>query len=617
MNFGLNYLTLNAPYSLIVSIILILGFYKSGKLIINYSPLKIIISDISILNYQYITISLLFTMGIFYPLFLFPILNKIIILSFSFIIFFLGIYYVYEKIVSLFEIKFFDKDFFLNINFLFFLALLIGYLFLAFAPISDADSLDYHISVPIYIINNAEFPKDLMWFHAAKAGAGETLNVFGLIMGAEQFPVLCQFSGILSVVGILLKRNKVDTTKLNNKNLILSILYLSIPALIFLSSSAKPQLILVGFTSIAFAITFYGEDKNLSNKNIFYKFFIVSLLLVMSFEGKFSFILSSSIIWPFAGFLILRKKKFNYFFYVIIIVALILLPSAIWKYNVYDGNFINKIYFPFLNHAEGYNILYNSISDCEWPCNKYFFILPNSLGRYTESLGVAILSLFFLLFLKNKKSLTILITVIFYISILFTLGKFAPRFLIEPIIWSLIFVKFSNINFNNKFFMPFKGLLYLQASVTIGAIWFGVIFLSIGSINSKLKDKVLKRSAYGYQLAKWVNSEIGSDKKIIYTHRSISLVNAFTIPADFLRYSKDIKYLNKLKSLKPDYLVMQSNSFSQHLNLTNCTSGLYKKKIDAFTETSRNPINKRNYKYSAYIYHFDYKLLPGCYLDNL
>ena len=160
-------------------------------------------------------------MGIFYPLFLFPILNKIVILSFSIIIFLLGAYYFYEKIINFSKNKFVNKFFFLNINFLFFLGLLIGYLFLAFAPISDADSLDYHVSVPIYIINNTEFPKDLLWFHAAKAGAGEVLTVFGLIMGAEQFPVLCQFSGILSVIGILLKKNNLQKKKLNNKNLIL------------------------------------------------------------------------------------------------------------------------------------------------------------------------------------------------------------------------------------------------------------------------------------------------------------------------------------------------------------------------------------------------------------
>ena len=155
MNFGLHHLTLDAPYSLIVSIILILGFYKLGKLILKYSPLKAIISNISYPNYQYISVALLFTMGIFYPLVLFPILDKIIILSFSIIIFLLGIYFFYEKLVNFSRNKFLNKQYFFNINFLFFLGLLVGYLFLAFAPISDADSLDYHVSVPIYIINNS------------------------------------------------------------------------------------------------------------------------------------------------------------------------------------------------------------------------------------------------------------------------------------------------------------------------------------------------------------------------------------------------------------------------------------------------------------------------------
>ena len=35
----------------------------------------------------------------------------------------------------------------------------------------------------------------------------------------------------------------------------------------------------------------------------------------------------------------------------------------------------------------------------------------------------------------------------------------------------------------------------------------------IPSAATKLKDKVLTRSAYGYQLAKWINAEIEADKK--------------------------------------------------------------------------------------------------------
>ena len=71
MNFGLHRLTLDAPYSLIVSVILILGFYKLGKLILKYSPLKNIILNISNPNYQYISLALLFTMEYFILFFYF------------------------------------------------------------------------------------------------------------------------------------------------------------------------------------------------------------------------------------------------------------------------------------------------------------------------------------------------------------------------------------------------------------------------------------------------------------------------------------------------------------------------------------------------------------------
>ena len=618
MNFGLGSFILESPYSLLASLFLLLGFYKMGKLILNYTPLQKIVSNISIVNYQYISISLLFSMSVFYPLYLLASMNKLIILTFSISILFLGIYHFLIKIISLSKKKLLKISFeSKNITNLFFLALIVGYFLLTFGPITDADSLDYHISVPIYLINNGEFPSNLLWFHAAQAGAGEIINIFGLVIGAEQFPALCQFSGILSVVGILLNKKTFSSAVLNKKNVFLCIIFLSIPVLIFLTSSAKPQLIFVGFNSLAFAITFYGDKKNLSDKDIFYKFFIVTFLIALSFEGKFSFILSSALIWLLATYEILRKKKFNYFFYTIFIISLVLIPSAIWKYNIYEGNFINKIYFPFfLNSPEGYEVLYNSIKACAWPCSQYFFILPNSLGRYTESLGIALLFVLFLFFLSQKKSVINLIFITFYIFILFKFGNFSPRFLIEPIIWSLFFIKYSQIDLSSKYFFPLKGLVYIQSIVTIAAIWFGIVFISIGSINSTIKEKVLARSAYGYNLAKWVNSEIQESKKVIYTHRSISLVDSYTIPADFLHYSRHEKYLNMLKLLKPDYLVIQNNLQPHLTNLINCTSGLYKKKEDAFIEASRNPLNKNKSKYSAYIYHFDYKLLPGCYANN-
>ena len=370
---------------------------------------------------------------------------------------------------------------------------------------------------------------------------------------------------------------------------------------------------------MAFVITFYNFNCS-ENKNIFFKFFFITLLLYVSFEGKFSFILSSFIIWIAATYKVLKTKNYNIFLIVCLILLIISLPSFYWKFTNYDGNFVNKIYFPFFNIIEGYDQFYKSLNQCEFPCSKTFFLIPNSIGRYSESLGVAIFSILILFFVKEKNKNFIIFSILFYLFILSIFGKFSPRFFIEPVLWSIIVIKYAKVDFSKFFFRLVKCSILLQSSISLLAIIFGIITISIGSLTPNLKDHVLSNSAYGYDLAKWVNLNIEKNKKVLYSHRSISFLNSETISTNFLHYTEAgdarIKYLNLMKKKKPDYLVLQSNSPLSHKKLIGCTSGIFKKKENFFKQTSRNIFNKSNNKYSGYIYSFDYKKLPYCYFNQ-
>ena len=125
---------------------------------------------------------------------------------------------------------------------------------------------------------------------------------------------------------------------------------------------------------------------------------------------------------------------------------------------------------------------------------KVFFI-PTSLGRYTESIGVAMIAPILLLFSNIKKNILILFSIIFYFFIMYKFGKFSARFLIEPIIWSLIAIKYSKFNFNFKFSAILKFYIFIQSFVTFSAILFGVITISIGSLTPTLKNFVLTNTA--------------------------------------------------------------------------------------------------------------------------
>ena len=84
-------------------------------------------------------------------------------------------------------------------------ALIVGYALLALAPVTSADSLDYHMGVPIQILNTGYMYGTPEWFHSRLSGNGEAIIALGLSVGAEQFGSLLQFIGLLTIVGLILR----------------------------------------------------------------------------------------------------------------------------------------------------------------------------------------------------------------------------------------------------------------------------------------------------------------------------------------------------------------------------------------------------------------------------
>ena len=71
----------------------------------------------------------------------------------------------------------------------------------------------------------------------------------GLIGGSEQFGSMIQFSGLISILGVIKKKNK------NSKNF--NYLFLGTPILIFFISTIKPQLLHIASNSLVFCLIFF------------------------------------------------------------------------------------------------------------------------------------------------------------------------------------------------------------------------------------------------------------------------------------------------------------------------------------------------------------------------
>ena len=598
--------------SLINGIILIVGFYSIGGYLQKFLKIEAIINEVSINKYQNILISIIFSSIILYPICLFFENSNYVLKIYSYLIFILGFFHILLFFKKNYRNKieiYFKKD----LNFLIFISIFVGLVLLSFAPVTNADSLDYHLYTAKYLINNGQFPTYLTNFHSSYlSGSGEIFIALGLLVGSEQFGSILQLSGIISLIGVLKKYKS---------NYFFYLLIISSPVLIFFVSSVKPQLFTICSSAFAFCLLFCDRNISPSLRNYDYKkLFLISIILLSSITVKFSFILSSIILLSFTLFNNFNLKKiYKIIFLFLLSYIFIVLPSILWKYIVYSGSFIELFYSPF--STERYGLFYFKqylVNLSEG--SMMWFMLPTSLENFTHSLGLGTLSIIYFFYLRNqKKTYFLLLIVILFVLISYIFGQFTARFFLEPYFWITLYLaknhKKVKVNIIHEFFYKVQSLIFL------GIVFYGVSNLTIGVLNSDLRERVLENNAMGYKFFKWVNNELKKDNSpIISFERSISFSKNLPISRDhifFVNMSKNKAkdYVDEIKNLNPKFIVFSSRDTS-HKKYIGCTKGIYSYGKKIANRAVRNPLNKSNEKFDIYIYKLDTSLLPDCINPN-
>ena len=230
----------------------------------------------------------------------FLIINFFSIILYNFFLFF-GVNEIYLKIliILLILIGFYKPD---NIQVLFkkyvlidtktkllLFLIILGYFLISLLPITDPDSLDYHLTFSYLSLINEIFFIQNEWFTSQLAGAGEALIIFGLSIDAYKLSSILQFVALFSIIiAILNLKYEKHYSNLNSKILI-CLAILCIPSFLFLTFTAKPQLFAIGTNFIAFLMTFFVLPFEKNNKKFIIIFCIISFLCFSATQFKFSF----------------------------------------------------------------------------------------------------------------------------------------------------------------------------------------------------------------------------------------------------------------------------------------------------------------------------------------
>ena len=386
IKYGIDSFIISAPLSVITSILMFSGTTVLGIFILKFSKINKTIKTITNLEFQHSIFGFLLLLLILYPLILFKLISEDFLKIISIVILLLNFYYLFffKKLIK----KKFLKKFYLTcIDFYLVLILVFGYFLISLGPITSADSLDYHSSTAIHIVNFAEYPTKYHWFHSRISGSGEILIALGLTIGAEQYGSLAQFSGLLSIIGLIINLSKKNN--LNFKTIIFFLLlFLITPILIFLNSTNKPQLMPIALTSICFFLTFLKQD-NLNNDDKLYSYYLVFIMLIEAFFLKYSFVLSGMIIGGTCFIKTINKKNYLKFILLTIVLTVIFfLPFSIWKYINFEQNILYSLFLALPEHIYGYKGLMESISSCGYSCFPVWFLFPRSLNELTNFFGI-------------------------------------------------------------------------------------------------------------------------------------------------------------------------------------------------------------------------------------
>lgn len=598
----------NSPlFNLIISIILILGFYELGKIIIKKTFLNKIISSVSSIKYQAILVSGNLIIIVSYPIILFfHQISKAYLVSVSYLLLILGIYKLIKKLKSIIQKKQLKLNFNLKTLIIFFS--IFGYFLISTGPVTSADGLDYHLYVSKFIVENGFFPNSLNHFHTKLSGAGEILISIGLIVGTEQLGSIIQFMGVISILGILKNKDK--------NNLIYYYVILGSPVLLFFISSIKPQLFQIASISLIFAITLFSNVNN--EKDTLLKYFFCFLILTICSQVKFSFMLSYFIIGSFILYESLKKKIFIKTIIIFLITYLIIIfPPTLWKVHAYDTSFLKLIINPFPIDRPGFDNFYNYLVNAGRGSDIILgIVFPNNIGTLTNSLGFGVF-VYFILFRNIKLNTIPILLITIFVILGYLKGQPASRFFFEPLVWTLITL--SKYRLETKIPKIFNILFVIQFFCILPAIIYGALNLSQANISNELREKVLIQNATGYQLFQWANNELDKIKyegPIISMHRSISFSNNPVISSDvfwltYLEKKKFINYLNEIKELNPMYLLSYGKSNINHKYFDNCEFEIFKEGKDIGVHATRKPFGRGN-KYNGYLYKIDVQNLSKC-----
>jgi len=465
------------------------------------------------------------------------------------------------------------------------------------APPTDADSLDYHLGLPLAWLDNGMYAPYYNWFSARLSGLGERIILFGLANGTDVLSSLIQWSGlIISIVSL----NSLSNNKSYQDLLMASLLVLSAPVILFLVLNQKPYLFPAA--SIVLASSLYFKD----NRQTTIKLSVIGFILVSSVLFKYTFLLSVFgvlLIMLYDSMFLNRSKKL---FYILLVFFIVLMVPYYTRNYIYFGDPLsplfssvvpdpNLVLIEFMETLKtGY--VFNVENVLKIPFTQGVITLsPNMISTIVGLGGV-----FILIAIRSpiRKSRLLIIAFLISFAVIAILGRPISRLMFDVYLFGGAALVVSE--FGRYKDITIKALSLQSVGVLLLSLY-SVYELFPGVFSDRYRDVVLFNNANGYSASKELGPLLPADAVLLTDIRSKSLLPSKVILADAFQYANSVSEVDNIilsenSNNKITHVALLAFNHDYYNSIMNCADKKTEKFINT-TKATRNPLNRKNYQF--------------------
>jgi uncharacterized protein DUF1420 len=386
-------------------------------------------------------------------------------------------------------------------------------------PATDADSLEYHLGVPLDWLRNAGAYARPDWFHARLAGLGEAINMLGLAMGTDNLGAVFQAAGlIVAMIGV----TALATTR--SARIFGTLCVAACPVIVTLITAQKWQMFPAAGLTIAL-ILLVDRARRFDYKTAL----LVFGCAAFAAGCKYSFLLSSGVV-VLCGLLVAYRAGRLLTALLVVSACSACIAAPVFARNlVFYGDPLS----PLLEHWKSggdpaviafARYLREYGGQVSW---QTFLFLPWTLaislrpGTFQDVLGIGVF-VFLLLFRHGdgpQRLVAMAALAVFMLDLAFS--QLIPRFFLEPYLWcAAVAVPVPASRLKSLFVRACTAQGALVAAV---AVYLGVLLFS-GALTQTWRDRVMTVMADGYSAAKWLDAVLPRDAVVLENFRYRALM---------------------------------------------------------------------------------------------